>query len=122
VAYDGPHRTHQGMGRSAQGVAPRNGSIRGKYYKIPLPAGEGTGLGQPTHDQSRLRGTHSGVARSARPEGTLSWRRDRRGLAADLLRAGEAKESGAIAGRPVGQNGSDPRRAPDVYAGPRWHR
>ncbi len=62
----------------------------GKYYQIPLPADQGTGLGKPLQaDQSPCPGRHSDHDRGTRTEERGAHRRDRRRLAAGVLLSGE---------------------------------
>ena len=83
------------------GVAPREGPVlQGKHYQIPLPAEQGTGPRQAAEDhQPPGARPHPDRPRRDRAEERRADRRDRRGLAADLLRprAG-ARGVGRVAG------------------------
>ena len=64
----------------------------GRYYTIPLPPDQGTGLGKAAQaDQSSGPGAHPDRGRRARAEERRAGRRAGRGLGADLLLPGEGR-------------------------------
>ena len=75
----------------------------GKKYTVPLPADQGTGLGQAAEaDQHPGARADPGDAGGARPEERRARRRDRRGVGADLLRARRRRRrSGATPSPPA---------------------
>ena len=79
-----PARSSTSAGRCG---AARRSQHSGKHYSIPLPADQGTGLGKPLKIINHpVRDRIPIVIASIGAEERRADRRDRRGLAADLLR------------------------------------